>query len=308
MQGPLIVSARQYAKSWALQSRWQLKQKQGDYAGHYTSLREVFAPRSTDSTDDADAEKLRRIAAKVQAGRKLSTEEMEFLRKHNPVLYEKLKNIEREQKEYEEELKRCETKDEAARLHMAQSARTMELAKDGDETALYRMNRMNETHQAFTDSEEYKRLPTEAEEAAERDAVSDAEREEQAARLAEAREAREAASGDGEAEPVESADAEAAGNADTEAVRQEDGGVEAQTSESAEAAESQKPGPSRRAEQAAKPEPSRRAETAPKQHTREAAKAVPAGSRDAEAVRRVRDMAKADAEASRKRRRVSVRA
>lgn len=296
MQGPLIVSARQYAKSWALQSRWQLKQKQGDYAGHYTSLRDVFAPRSTDSTDDADAEKLRRIAAKVQAGRKLSTEEMEFLRKHNPVLYEKLKNIEREQKEYEEELKRCETKDEAARLHMAQSVRTMELAKDGDETALYRMNRMNETHQAFTDSDEYKRLPTEAEEAAERDAVSDAEREEQAARLAEAREAREAASGDGEAVQ------DAADGKETEAAD----GKETEPAESAEPSrkpeQTEKLEPSRNPEQAAKPEPS------PEQHTREAAKAVPAGSRDAEAVRRVRDMAKADAEASRKRRRVSVRA
>ncbi len=133
-------------------------------------------------TDEADS-KMSAIMTKAQAGKKLSYDEWEYLRAKNPVMYEKLREVEKEQEAYEEELKHCKTKDEARRLHVSKLADILTAAKNGDESALVRLNRLTQTMTEFTKSDEYREMPTEAEEAIERE--SERQAREEALRLEE---------------------------------------------------------------------------------------------------------------------------
>ena len=172
-----IGSISQYTKTTALKSQWNLKKKSGDVTGHTKGLEDFLSVSSsfTRTQEDADNEKLQKITDKVNVGAKLTDEEMEYLKEKNPQLYEKLRQIEKEQKAYEDALRHCKSKDEAQRLHMARVGEAMQAAKNGDGTAAYRMNRMSESMTAFSETEEYKKLSTEAEQALEHKEQSEAE-------------------------------------------------------------------------------------------------------------------------------------
>ena len=172
-----IGSISQYTKTTTLESQWNLKKKSGDVTGHSKGLEDFLSVSSsfTRTQEDADNEKLQKITDKVNVGAKLTNEEMEYLKEKNPQLYEKLRQIEKEQKAYEDALRHCKSKDEAQRLHMARVGEAMQAAKNGDGTAAYRMNRMSESMTAFSESEEYKKLSTEAEQALEHNEQSEAE-------------------------------------------------------------------------------------------------------------------------------------
>ena len=172
-----IGSVNQYAKGLARQTQWNLKKWSGDFTSHKKSLRDyvTFTKASDLLHDDERDDKLSAIVTKAQAGRKLSVDEWQYLREKNPMLYEKLKEIEQEAQNYEETLRRCKTKDEAMRVHMSKLGEIMQAAKDGDGSALYRLNRMTQTMIAFTESEEYHEMPTEAEKAIEREIERKAE-------------------------------------------------------------------------------------------------------------------------------------
>lgn len=173
-----IGSASQYAKTQGLKTRWNLKKQSGDFTGHKKSLQDYvnFTKASSvlPDTDETD-HKMSGIMTKAQAGRKLSYDEWEYLRAKNPALYEKLKEAEREQEAYEKELRRCKTRDEARRLHMSKLGEILSAAKNGDESALFRLNRLTRTMTDFTASEDYHKLPTETEEAMERKAEAQSE-------------------------------------------------------------------------------------------------------------------------------------
>ena len=68
---------------------------------------------------------------------------------------------------------------------MARVSESMQAAKNGDGTAAYRMNRMTESMNAFTETEEYKKLSTEAEQALERKEQRETEQVEQEPKAAE---------------------------------------------------------------------------------------------------------------------------
>ena len=165
-----IGSINQYVKGVALKTQWNLKKKSGDVTRHIKGLDDFLSAGSSQfqTDEDADNEKLQKITNKVNVGAKLTEKEMEYLKGKNPQLYEKLRQIEKEQKAYEEALRHCKSKDEAQRLHMARMGEAMEAAKNGDGMAAYRMNRMNESMTAFTKTGEYKKLPAETEQALER--------------------------------------------------------------------------------------------------------------------------------------------
>jgi hypothetical protein len=76
----------------------------------------VSAPRRQES-DEERGKKLRAIAGKMQAGKKLSPVEMEYLRENAPEWYAKAKQIEKEREEYRRALENSKTKDEARLLH-----------------------------------------------------------------------------------------------------------------------------------------------------------------------------------------------
>ena len=172
-----IGSISQYARGVALKTQWNLKKKSGDVTAHGKGLNDFLSVGgpAAKTPEEADNEKLQKITNKVSVGAKLTEKEMEYLREKNPQLYEKLRQIEREQKDYEEALRHCKTKDEAQRLHMARLGEAMQAAKNGDGTAAYRMNRMTESMTAFAETGEYKKLSTESEQASERREQRDAE-------------------------------------------------------------------------------------------------------------------------------------
>ncbi len=208
-----IGSANQYAKNMARRTQWDLKKRSGDFTGHKKSLQDYvnFTKASSVLPQDETDHKMSSIMAKAQAGKKLSPDDWEYLKQKNPALYEKLREAEQEQENYEKALRRCKTKDEAQRLHMSKLADIMTAAKNGDEGAIYRLNRLTRSMIAFTESDEYREMPTEAEEAIARESERQAEREalrEEAARAEAEREAKT---------ETENADAETVGETDADA-------------------------------------------------------------------------------------------
>ena len=167
MELSTIGSIRQYARGAALKTQWDLKKKSGDVTAHSKGLNDFLSVGgfAAKTPEEADNEKLQAITNKVNVGMKLTDKEMDYLREKNPQLYEKLRQIEKEQKDYEDALRRCKTKDEAQRLHLARMGEAMQAAKNGDGTAAYRMNRMSESMTAFSETGEYKSLGSEAEQA-----------------------------------------------------------------------------------------------------------------------------------------------
>ena len=69
---------------------------------------------------------------------------------------------------------------------MARVGEAMQAAKNGDGTAAYRMNRMSESMTAFTETDDYKKLSTEAEQALERKEQKEAEQAEQEPKISSA--------------------------------------------------------------------------------------------------------------------------
>ena len=58
------------------------------------------------------------ITNKIKFGKKLTRDEMEFLKIHNPELYLRAAKIEKEREEYRNALRNCKTKEEARNLHI----------------------------------------------------------------------------------------------------------------------------------------------------------------------------------------------
>lgn len=58
------------------------------------------------------------IDAKIKAGKELSPEEIEYLRRKNPEMLKKYEEMQMEKEAYERELRNCETKEEVEQLKM----------------------------------------------------------------------------------------------------------------------------------------------------------------------------------------------
>ena len=212
-----ISSASQYAKNMARRTQWNLKKQSGDFAGHKKSLGDYVNMTKASSVlpQDETDHKMSSIMAKAQAGKKLSPDDWEYLKQKNPTLYEKLREAEQEQENYEKALRRCKTKDEAQRLHMSKLGDIMTAAKNVDEGAIYRLNRLTRSMIAFTESDEYHELPTEAEEAIARESERQAERD--ALREEAQREAKTETESESESVSETGTDADAESVSDTQA-------------------------------------------------------------------------------------------
>ena len=121
-------SLNTYTKNMEMQMKWQKKKNTGDFkADGSTKLDPVSrqAEEIRKANADGSAKMAGQIDMKLNSGRKLTAEEMEYLQKHDPQKYQKVKQIEAEQKNYENELKRCKTKDEVQRVRMAHTASSL---------------------------------------------------------------------------------------------------------------------------------------------------------------------------------------
>lgn len=97
------------------------------------------------------------IVSKLDFGKKLTQEELEYLRENDPQLYAKAVKIALERAQYERQLKRCKTKEEARKLHLSTTAicaQGLHDAKGTEEAAMirWRMMAFQDAYQTYSAS------------------------------------------------------------------------------------------------------------------------------------------------------------
>lgn len=117
------------------------------------------------------------IYAKLQSGKELSPAEEDKLRAKDPKLYMEYKADQMEQKAYEKRLKNCKTKEEAEKLHVNRlNGKLSELKSIMNNPNIPKSEKLKEAQRilgdttktvqifhTFTESTEFKKLPTEEE-------------------------------------------------------------------------------------------------------------------------------------------------
>lgn len=177
----LMTSLNHIRKNAALESKWEQRKQQGFSTDGLTERQKdnvnfINAYKEQQELHPEDKE-MQKITNKIYAGSKLTEQEMQYLQKKNPVLYQKMRAMEAEAKQYEEDLKRCKTKDEAQRIKMNKinasvaSIRSIESnphISDADKLAFaqaeqVKMREIEKITVKFIESGAYAALPTDAE-------------------------------------------------------------------------------------------------------------------------------------------------
>lgn len=112
-------------------------------------------------TEEDSAEMTARIIAKLEAGRKLSAEEMNFLRRTNPILYARAVRVQRIADAVKEQLRHARSKEEANQIV---STAVSGLSKN-DPDKEYIVAAVNRVWTEFHKSGAYSKLPNTVEEA-----------------------------------------------------------------------------------------------------------------------------------------------
>lgn len=176
----MVNSLNTYTKNMQMQMKWHHRQASGDYTadGKTTlSTQPETAGLPGMKKKNASAEKLSQIRAKMMGGKRLSSSDLDYLKEHDPQLYQKARAIELEREAYERELKQCKTKEEVQRVKTAHAAAAMAEVENVETNPnipkgkklemmmeiMQKTNAMGDAERKFIESGEYKRLPTEAE-------------------------------------------------------------------------------------------------------------------------------------------------
>lgn len=192
----LMTSLNHIRKNAKLESKWEQRKQQGFSTDGLTERQKdnvnfINAYKEQQELHPEDKE-MQRITNKIYAGGDLTEQEMQYLQKKNPVLYQKMRAMEAEAKQYEEDLKRCKTKDEAQRIKMNKinasvaSIRSIESnpnISDADKLAFAqaeqaKMREIERITVKFIESGAYAALPTDAEKFQTEKELEEAKREE----------------------------------------------------------------------------------------------------------------------------------
>ena len=176
-----VQSLNAYTRNMEMQMKWQQKKANNDFtADGTTKLTDPIARQAEEirlAQADGSSKLSSQIRAKLASGKKLSREEMEYLQKNDPQTYQKAKALEEEQKSYEEDLKRCKTKEDVQRVRMNRTAASLSVVKSVESNSaipesaklgimwqeLMKSKALEETINTFIQSGRYAQLPTEAE-------------------------------------------------------------------------------------------------------------------------------------------------
>ena len=117
------------------------------------------------------------IAYKIMDGEDLTYEEEQYLAKNNPALLNNYRKVKAERHAYEDALKKCKTKEEVQRLKintMSGYLSELKSAKgeaklDKAQEIIGKIKNIQKAELEYLESGEYENLPSEAEEAVERD-------------------------------------------------------------------------------------------------------------------------------------------
>ena len=180
-----IGSVTSYMKSMELETKFKKKKAEGDLGSQSRKKTELeikneqfkaeYMRRQEENEDDDKM--LTDINNKIAVDQELTPEEMRYLQNKNPSLYQKVKNIENEKKQYEKDLKNCKSKEEVERLKMNKVSSALSAIKSAEsdpnlpESAklavaqgeLRRMNALNKILAKFVERGEYDKLPAEQE-------------------------------------------------------------------------------------------------------------------------------------------------
>lgn len=193
MSFTMISSLNAYAKNMKMQMKWEQRRANGDYS-HDNNLALVQKIKEDASglvggmgvnnigepTGGSSHQSIMSgIRAKLNAGKRLSSSELEYLKKNDPETYQHVKAMEAERKAYEQRLRRCKTKEEVQRLKASQMASSLDRVRDvnnnpnipgGEKLKLtleehQKVSAVTDATTKFAESGEYRKLPTEAEKA-----------------------------------------------------------------------------------------------------------------------------------------------
>lgn len=106
-----------------------------------------------------------KIRAKLENGKRLSAEEMNYLKRYNPVLYAIAFRVEMKRKNIENRLKNATSKEEVEQIQ----AEALGTIKKDDVAKQYLVAAVWDAVKEFKESKEYKKLPETEEEAKKRD-------------------------------------------------------------------------------------------------------------------------------------------
>ena len=183
MDFSVMQSIGNYTKNMEMQMKWQKKKTTGDFtADGSTKLGDPVRQQAEEirkSRKDGSSKLSAQIDLKLQSGKKLTAEEMDYLQKTDPQKYQKIKAMEAEQENYEKELKRCKTKEEVQRVRMTHTATSLNAVNSIMNNPVipeekkfelimqehYKHMALETSTQEFVESGRYAALPTEAEKA-----------------------------------------------------------------------------------------------------------------------------------------------
>ena len=179
-----MISVNMYTRNMKMEQKWQKRIQEKDYTskdnGSSSSGIDPALQRQLEDLRDgnnSDAKTKEAITAKMRAGKKLSSAEMKYLQEKDPATYQKAKELEMTRQKYEQELKRCKTKEDVQRVKMSYAAQSMETVNSvsnnpnipaGKKLQLIaaenqKMNAVADTTNQFVKDGHYAKLPTEAE-------------------------------------------------------------------------------------------------------------------------------------------------
>lgn len=193
MSFTMVSSLNTYAKNMKMQMKWEQRRANGDYSHNSQSVlvRQIQEDASGltggigvngigEPTGGSSHQSIMSgIRAKLNAGKRLSSSELQYLKKNDPETYQHVKAMEAERKAYEQRLRRCKTKEEVQRLKASQMASSLDRVRDvnnnpnipeGEKLKLtleehQKVSAVTDATTKFAESGEYRKLPTEAEKA-----------------------------------------------------------------------------------------------------------------------------------------------
>ncbi len=147
----------QYLRQTKMEGYWGMKESGELSWMEKVNLNASFTKAVSSGTKSNDEmaiqRKLGKIRAKLRSGARLTSEEKEFLKKHDPKLYSKVIALEREQAAYEERLKTCRTRDDAERIKTEKLAEITANIKEEDvEYMMIRLTQMRASEKKMAPS------------------------------------------------------------------------------------------------------------------------------------------------------------
>lgn len=173
----LVTSINSYMKSMQMGMKWQKRLKDNDYSpedavsaddAFHKQLDEFLHPQ-----DDRSCQMELDIELKMIGGKKLSGEEMLYLKTHNSSIYQVAKKIDQERIAYEDALASCTTREEVEKLKADYAAAAVErinairndpfISNEKKQKLFsieyFRAAALDDTMHTFMNSPDYKHLP-----------------------------------------------------------------------------------------------------------------------------------------------------